>query len=88
MKIDTMTPQQIKLAIEVAGFTQAALARELDVSPQHFGQVVHGIAANHRVRCYIAKAIQRPVENIWEIKENPTKVGRPISYGLYEHQAA
>lgn len=88
MNANLMTPTQIKRAIEDAGFTQAALAIDLDVSPQHVGQVVHGLATNHRVRCHIAKAIKQPVDRIWKIKENPTKVGRPVSVGLYGPRAA
>ena len=86
--MNIMTPKQIKRAIEDAGFTQAALARDLNVTPQHVGQVVHGLAANHRVRCHIARAIKRPVGTIWRIKKNPTRTGRPLSHGLCDPQAA
>ncbi len=87
MQMNIMTPTEIKRAIDDAGYTQAALARDLNVTPQHLGMVVNGLAANHRVRCHIAKAINVPVKKIWRIKKNPTRTGRPLSKGLCDAAA-
>ncbi|MCF6246892.1 MAG: hypothetical protein L3J69_05970 [Desulfobacula sp.] len=83
-----MTPEQIKKAIDDVDISQAGLARDLKVSRSIIHQVIHNTATSHRVRCHIAKAIKQPVGIIWPIKEDPTKVGRPLTKGLYGHQAA
>mgnify|MGYP002725770335 CR=1 FL=1 len=84
----TMTPDQIKKAMEKVDVSQAGLARDLTVSRSLIHQVIHSTATSHRVRCHIAKAIRLPVGKIWPIKNDPQKVGRPLSKGLYDHQAA
>ncbi|MCF8112796.1 MAG: helix-turn-helix domain-containing protein [Desulfotignum sp.] len=81
-----MTPLEIKQAIERAGYSQASLARDLDVTPQLVSQVVKGIGVSHRVRCHVSKAIGIPVDKIWEIKQEPVKTGRPTTRGLCDHQ--
>jgi len=88
MKNKTMTPKQIKQALDNADISQAGLARDLGVSRSLIYQVIHKDAISHRVRCHIAKAIKRPVGEIWPVKEHPTRIGRPLSRGLYDHQAA
>lgn len=82
----TMTPKEIKQAIEDRDLSQAGLARDLGVSRSLIYQVIHNNATSHRVRCHIAKAINKPVNEIWEIKRNPTRVGRPLGRGLYDHR--
>lgn len=86
-KTKTMTPKQIKQALDDVDISQAGLARDLDVSRSLIYQVIHNTATSHRVRCHIAKAINRPVDELWEIK-NPARVGRPLTHGLYDRQTA
>ena len=81
----TMTPKQIKQALDSVDISQAGLARDLNVSRSLIYQVIHNNATSHRVRCHIAKAVGRPVGELWEIKENPTRPGRPLTRGLYDH---
>lgn len=81
----TMTPKQIKRAIEDAGLDQAGLADDLGKSRSLIHQVIHNTSTSHPVRCHIAKAINRPVDELWEIKKNPTKIGRPRGRGIYAH---
>jgi transcriptional regulator with XRE-family HTH domain len=87
-KIKTMTPKQIKQALENADISQAGLARDLSVSRSLIYQVIHNNATSHRVRCHIAKAVGMPVKALWAVKDNPTQIGRPLTKGLYDHQAA
>jgi transcriptional regulator with XRE-family HTH domain len=89
MKNRTLTPRQIKQAIADTGISQSGLARDLDVSRSHIHHVIHNNVVSHRVRCHIAMAINRPIDELWVIKENPTKIGRPLTKGYYDlHQAA
>ena len=89
MKTKTLNPEQIKQALDNAGISQAGLARDLNVSRVHIHHVIHNNTVSHRVRCHIAKAINRPVNDLWEIKEDPTKAGRPITNGFFDlHRAA
>lgn len=87
-KAKTMTPKEIKAALLAADISQAGLARDLGVSRSLIYQVIHNDATSHRVRCHIAKAVGRPVGEIWQIKQHPTRVGRPLSRGLFDTQAA
>lgn len=82
-KSKTMTPEQIKKALEAVEISQAGLARDLNVSRSLINQVINNNAISHRVRCHVAKAIGRPVGEIWHIKNNPHKVGRPLTKGLF-----
>lgn len=84
-KPKTMTPIQIKRAIEDAGLDQAGLADDLGRSRSLIHQVIHNTSTSHPVRCHIAKAINKPVEDLWDIKKNPSKAGRPRGRGLYDH---
>ena len=74
-----MTPKQIKRNLDDAGYSQAAVAEQLGVTAVTVNQVIHGTTTSHRVRCFIAKAINMPVDRIWQIKADPTKVGRPLT---------
>lgn len=85
-KTKIMTPKQIKQALDNADISQAGLARDLGVSRSLIYQVIHNSATSHRVRCHIARAVGRPVSDLWEIKKNPARVGRPMTRGLYDHR--
>lgn len=73
--MNTMTPLQIKRAIEDAGHTQTMIAFECKVSRPTVCQVIKKIRASHKVRCRIAEVIGKPVEEVFDIKPNPTKTG-------------
>jgi transcriptional regulator with XRE-family HTH domain len=72
-----MTPIQIKHALEQAGYTQTKIADECNVSKPLVNKVIKNTATSHRVRCYIAQVIKRPVEQVWTIGSNPAKPGPP-----------
>ncbi len=54
-----MHPELIKAELKVAGWTQAELARELDVSPSFVSSVIHGRSRSARVQRTIAGLIGR-----------------------------
>ncbi|MGB3222510.1 MAG: helix-turn-helix transcriptional regulator [Desulforhopalus sp.] len=70
-----MTPGEIRKAISDAGYNQVEIADDCEVSKSFVSQVIRGNATSHRVREYIAKIIKRPVDEVWQIKKNPTKPG-------------
>ncbi len=74
-----MTPQQIKHALEQKGYTQVRIAWECGVTQSFVNRVIFNKGVSHKIRCFIAGIIGRPVGDIWEIKPNPTKPGRPDS---------
>ena len=87
-KPKTMTPEQIKKALDDIDVSQSGLARDLWITPQMVNKIIHNRAVSHRVRCHVAKAVGRPVAEIWEIKKNPDKKGRPMTHGLYDREPA
>ncbi len=78
-----MTPTEIKKALSMAGHSKADIAVGCEVSKSHVHRVINNTVTSHRVRCYIAQKIKRPVEEVWSIVKNPTKPGpKPI----WDHQ--
>lgn len=82
-KVKTMTPKEIKRILFERDLSISGLARDLKVSRSMVHQVIHNKAVSHRVRCHIARAVGRPVGEIWKIKKDPTRPGRPLGKGLY-----
>lgn len=82
-----MTPAQIKYELEKAGYSQVRVADEFGSSQPAVSLVIHNKGTSHDLRCFIAKIIGRDVTELWDIKENPTKVGRPNSR-VRQHAAA
>lgn len=82
-----MTPAQIKYELEKAGYTQALVADEFGCKQPSVNLVIHNRGTSHNLRCFIAKIIGRDVTELWDIKDNPTKVGRPDSK-VRQHNAA
>jgi predicted XRE-type DNA-binding protein len=82
-----MTPAQIKYELEKAGYTQVRVADEFGVSQPSVNLVIHNKGTSHGLRCFIAKIIGRDVTELWDIKTNPTKAGRPDSR-VRQHAAA
>lgn len=61
-----MTPLEIKHALEVAGFTQAEVARRCGLrNRQNVNAVIRSAARSKVVEQLIARVIQRPLEEIW-----------------------
>ncbi len=81
-----MTPEAIKNELTNRGYQQSGLARDLGVGTSMVCQVISGKSISYRVQCHIAKAIGRPVEEVFPVNPNPTRKGRPLGRGLYDHQ--
>jgi hypothetical protein len=61
-----LTPLQRKIALMEAGVTQTEIGRRAGkVTVSHVGEVVHDRRRSLRVEEEIAKAIQRPVEEVF-----------------------
>jgi len=75
-----MTPAEIKKALSLAGFSQAEIAADCEVSKSHVNRVINNIATSHRVRLYISEKINRPVAEVWSISKNPSRPG-PKPFG-------
>ncbi|WP_321495597.1 hypothetical protein [uncultured Desulfobacter sp.] len=83
-----MTPAQIKYELEKAGYTQVRVADEFGCTQPSVNLVIHNKGTSHDLRCFIAQIINRDVTELWDIKDNPTKVGRPDSRVLHHAHAA
>ncbi|MGB3749430.1 MAG: helix-turn-helix domain-containing protein [Rhodanobacter sp.] len=60
-----MHPAYIAAGLEMAGYSQAALARELKVSPQAVYTVVRGTGRNRRVEQRIAELTGLALAELW-----------------------
>ena len=74
-----MTPHKINYELAEAGYTQVKVAEVCGVSQTAVNLVIHSKGTSDKVRRFIAKVIGRKAEDIWDIRDNPTKVGRPSS---------
>lgn len=72
---NSMSPKQIKDAMDKKHIAQADIARELDVSPAAVSQVIKGTSTSHGIRLLIAEKIGEKVNDIWKVKPNPSKTG-------------
>ena len=82
-----MTPIAIKYALEEAGYSQNRVAEICGVSQPLVSQVIYNRTRSHRIRCRIAELIGRPVDQVWDIKKDPSKSGRPLTrLGTYAAQ--
>lgn len=64
-KISGLTPLQIRNALHDVGLNQAAIARELGVSPVHVSCVIDGERISRRVHEAITEAIGKDIRQIW-----------------------
>ena len=55
----------------------------MPVSPTAVQQIINNTTASHRIRCHIAKAINKQVDEIWDIKDTD-RIGRPLTMGIYD----
>jgi lambda repressor-like predicted transcriptional regulator len=87
-----MTPTQIKRALADKDISQSGLARDLGCTPQHIFMVIKDPTRSFAAACHIAMALNKALEEIWpetfSPNQPPPKVGRPLSKGFYDHQAA
>lgn len=81
-KIYDMTPDEIRIAMIMAGVTQAELARRNKVRPITINRIIMGLSVSDRVMRSIADAIGIDVKRIWPsvyLHGGPRKPGRPKS---------
>lgn len=87
-----MTPEQIKIALKLKRVSQSGLARDLGCTPQHVFRVIKDPTSSFPVALHIATALGKDLEDVWpetfEPDQQPPKVGRPLTRGLYNHRAA
>ena len=92
MKLTNMTPDQIKTALKKRDISQSGLARDLGCTPQHIFLVIKDPTRSFPAACHIAKALNKGPADIWpeiyEPDQAPPQVGRPLTNGLFDHQAA
>ena len=65
-----MDPLEIKILMMRAGVTQNYIAKKLGVTPAFVNQIISRTRCTEYVRKAIAKAVKRPVEEIFPGKEN------------------
>ncbi len=82
-RTNPMTPAEIIQALDDVEISQAGLARDINVNRTMIHLVIYDKSGSPRVREHIAKAINRPVDEIWAPRQNPPKLGRPLTKGLY-----
>lgn len=85
MQLTLITPKKIRELIENAGFNQASIARDLEVSESLVSRVIDGTNVSNRVRDHIAICINKPVDTIW--KPSNRRPGRPKRTGFYSTAA-
>ncbi len=78
-----MTSDEIRAALKVEGITPAGISRDMKKSYTAVRQVINGSSVSHPIRLHIAKCLGRPVEEVFDVKANPTKKGRPITKGFF-----
>jgi len=87
-----MTPKQIKIALKIKDISQSGLAEDLGCTPQNIFLTIKDPTRSYPAASHIAKALGKKIEDVWpEIyspNQPPPKVGRPLSKGYYDHQAA
>jgi len=69
-----MTPAEIKAAMMVLGITQAEIASVMGKPRSRIGEVVNGNSANLEIRTAVARAINKPITEIFpdEIHRRPS----------------
>lgn len=86
-----MTPDQIKSALKNRNITQSGLARDLDCTPQNVFLTIKDPTRSFPVASHIARALGKNLEDVWpetyQPNQQPPKPGRPLTHGLYAHQA-
>jgi transcriptional regulator with XRE-family HTH domain len=60
-----MTSREIRAALILKGITQASIAEELGVSASMISQVIDGKKRSERIQHAIARAIDRPVHQVF-----------------------
>ncbi len=60
-----MEPIEIRILLMRARKSQSQIARELGITQGFVGQVILGLRHTQRVRMAIAKAVGKPVSELW-----------------------
>ena len=64
-----MSPYMVNALLREAGTTAIALSGRLGISPQHLRNVIHRRRRNPRIERAIARAIGRPVADVFPRKD-------------------
>ena len=79
-----MTPLDIRNALHNSDLNQAAIARELGVTPPHISAIIDGKRVSRRVHEAIAEAIGVDIRRIWPdlylVPGREPKIGRPAKH--------
>uniref|UniRef100_UPI004048A52C helix-turn-helix domain-containing protein n=1 Tax=Rheinheimera sp. TaxID=1869214 RepID=UPI004048A52C len=62
---DSVSPLEINYALRKAGFSQARIARVLEVSPSTVSSVINGKASSYQVARFIADKLNTSVNCLW-----------------------
>ncbi len=68
-----MEPIEIFIALKRAGVTQTAIARKLEVTPGFINQVISGVRHTEYIQRAIARAIKKPVREVFSVQNNKRK---------------
>jgi predicted transcriptional regulator len=63
-----MHPAEIKSLIEISGYTQAQIAKELNVHPSAVYLAIKGESGLPRIREKIAQIVKKSVKELWPPK--------------------
>lgn len=62
-----MTTKEIKIAMIIKDVTVASIAKSIGVHRPHVSMVIHGKLRTPRIQAAIAKAIKKPVDEVFPI---------------------
>ncbi|MCF6267760.1 MAG: helix-turn-helix domain-containing protein [Desulfuromusa sp.] len=68
-----MTPIEIKIEFMKHAVSQAGIARQCNVTQGHVHRVISGKSTSNRVQRAIAKAINKPVDQVFADRYSATK---------------
>lgn len=63
--LNSISPLDINYALRKAGFSQAKIARVLEVSPSTVSSVINGKASSYQVARFIAEKLNTSVNRLW-----------------------
>ncbi|RMX08380.1 transcriptional regulator [Corticibacter populi] len=63
-----MHPEEIKAALRIRGWSQVRIASDLNVTPASVHQVITGRVKSIRIREFICRILEKPVDAIWPLE--------------------